>query len=61
MSEDNTPKSVGEMLRFTGENTANFMIKVAEHIEKLETIIKELTDRVNELENQNDRDATESE
>ena len=38
------------MLRVTGENTAEFMKQVAEHIDKLETEIINLQQRVTELE-----------
>lgn len=42
--------TVPEMLRTTGNNTAQFMFQIAEHIEKLETEVQRLTDRVTELE-----------
>jgi ketopantoate hydroxymethyltransferase len=42
--------SVPDMLRVTGENTAEFMKQVADHIEKLESAVKQLEDRIKELE-----------
>ena len=45
-----TSISVAEMLRTTGQNTAQFMIKIAEHVESLENEIRRLADRVAELE-----------
>jgi phage shock protein A len=42
--------SVPEMLRVTGENTAEFMKQVADHIEKLEKAVAELQTRISELE-----------
>ena len=50
MSENLTPPTVPEMLRLTGENTAEFMKQVADHIEKLEEAVKGLQVRVKELE-----------
>jgi len=50
MSENTTQPSVPEMLRTTGENTAEFMKHVAEHIEKLELSVQQLKARVEELE-----------
>lgn len=43
--------NVSEMLRTTGANTADFMSKVADHIEQLETTITHLQARIAELEN----------
>jgi chaperonin cofactor prefoldin len=55
MTNENLQPSVPEMLRMTGDNTAQFMEHVASHIEKLEERVKELTDRITELEGiQND-------
>ena len=48
--EEKTSVSVAEMLRTTGQNTATFMFKIAEHVEMLEQEIRRLADRVNELE-----------
>jgi peptidoglycan hydrolase CwlO-like protein len=42
--------TVAEMLRTTGNNTAEFMEQVAAHIEKLEEGIASLQSRVTELE-----------
>ena len=42
--------SVPEMVRLTANNSLEFMKQVAEHIEKLEGAVKELTARVTELE-----------
>ena len=51
MTDENlTPPSVPEMLRMTGENTAEFMKQVADHIDQLENRVVELTNRVTELE-----------
>ena len=47
---ENLQPSVPEMLRMTGDNTAQFMEHVASHIEKLESRVKELSDRITELE-----------
>ena len=50
MSNENLQPNVAEMLRMTGTNTAMFMEHVADHIEKLEQQVKELSDRISELE-----------
>jgi len=50
MSENLKPPSVPEMLRITGQNTAEFMSQVAEHIEKLESAVVQLQARVAEME-----------
>lgn len=50
MKEEKTSITVGEMLRTTGQNTAQFMFQIAEHIEGLEKEIQRLADRVLELE-----------
>lgn len=42
--------SVPAMIRLTANNSSEFMKQIAEHIEKLEVLVKELTDRVSELE-----------
>jgi hypothetical protein len=42
--------SVSDMLKKTGENTANFMIKVSEHIDTLEAEVIKLQQRIVELE-----------
>lgn len=51
-AENSSPQTVSDMLRLTGENTNQFMAKIAEHIEKLEARIIELEDQLTE--NQND-------
>jgi ubiquinone biosynthesis protein UbiJ len=50
MTENLTPPSVPEMVRMTGNNTAEFMKQVADHIDKLESEIANLQQRVTELE-----------
>jgi uncharacterized protein YceH (UPF0502 family) len=54
MSEqaEKTTTTVAEMLRTTGNNTAQFMFQIAEHIEKLETEVARLQERVTEMEGQ---------
>ena len=42
--------SVSDMLKKTGENTANFMIRVSEHVDNLEAEIAKLQTRISELE-----------
>ena len=42
--------SIPEMVRLTANNSLEFMKQVAEHIEKLEGAVKELTARITELE-----------
>ena len=46
----NETLSVPEMVRLTANNSSEFMKQIAEHIEKLENAVKELTARVPELE-----------
>ena len=53
MTEENRP-TVVDMLRTTGENTAEFMNKVAAHVEKLEQEVIGLRQRVQEMELNND-------
>ena len=53
MSENLKLPTVPEMLRTTGENTAEFMKQVADHILKLEDMIVQLKERVTELEASN--------
>jgi polyhydroxyalkanoate synthesis regulator phasin len=50
MSNENLQPNVAEMLRMTGDNTAQFMEHVASHIEKLEQQVKDLSARITELE-----------
>ena len=42
--------TVPEMVRLTANNSLEFMKQIAEHIEKLEDAVKQLTARINELE-----------
>jgi len=51
MSEETKELSVPQMLRTTGENTADFMKRVAEHVDELENRISMLQERIVELEN----------
>lgn len=51
MSEETKELSVPQMLRTTGENTSDFMKRVAEHIDELEKQIFTLQERIVELEN----------
>ena len=53
MTEEKRP-TVVEMLRTTGMNTAEFMDKVAAHIEGLEQEVIRLKQRVQEMELSND-------
>lgn len=48
--------TVVDMIRRTGHNTAEFMEKVAAHIEQLEYEVVTLKERVKQLEGQNDSD-----
>lgn len=52
MTEEKRP-TVVDMLRMTGNNTAEFMDKVAAHIESLEQEIIHLRQRVQEMEMEN--------
>ncbi len=52
-TENLTPPSVAQMLRVTGANTATFMEEVAKHVDKLESEILKLQQRIAELENTN--------
>jgi hypothetical protein len=58
MSENLTTPTVPEMLRMTGENTAEFMKQVADHIEKLEEAVAGLKVRISELESASGNDNT---
>lgn len=48
--EEVSVKSVSEMLRATGINTADFMQQVAAHVEFLEMEVSRLQERVTQLE-----------
>jgi phage shock protein A len=52
MSEE-TKLTVPQMLKLTGQNTSEFMTQVAEHVEKLEQAIADLTAQIAELEASN--------
>lgn len=56
MSNEDLRPSVGQMLRMTGANTADFMNQVADHIEKLEMEVARLTERVAQLESPENAD-----
>ena len=46
---ENQPKSVSEMVRTTSANTAEFMDKIADHIDKLEAALIEANAIIEEL------------
>jgi hypothetical protein len=50
MTEEVKQTRVTEMLRMTGKNTAEFMDRVADHIQRLEVEIENLQNRISELE-----------
>jgi hypothetical protein len=50
MTVENKELSVSAMLRLTGSNTADFMARVAAHVEDLEHQVVLLQERVTELE-----------
>ena len=52
MKESVPNMTVSEMVKTTGENTAKFMLQVAEHIDTLERRLDELKQRVTELESE---------
>jgi hypothetical protein len=52
MIDENKQLSVSDMLKMTGTNTAQFMAQVADHVDKLEETIVQLTNRITELESQ---------
>ena len=57
---EKTQLSVPEMIRLTANNSSEFMKQIAEHVEKLEGAVRELTARITELEgglNGNDNQA----
>lgn len=45
------PISISDMLRTTAINTSNFLNRVADHIDQLETDINQLTDQIVQLSN----------
>jgi hypothetical protein len=52
MTEETKELSVSDMLKLTGSNTADFMKRVADHIDELEQRVIVLQKRVTELESQ---------
>ena len=50
MSEETKELSVSDMLKLTGANTADFMKRIADHVDKLEEGVIQLQKRVAELE-----------
>lgn len=52
MTEETKELSVSDMLKLTGANTADFMKRVAEHVDDLENRVRQLQARVTELESQ---------
>jgi len=50
MNENLKPPTVGEMIRLTSANTSEFMTQIADHIDKLEERVVQLTNRITELE-----------
>ena len=44
------PTKVSDMIRTTDENQANFLAQIANHIDKLEDSIVQLTNRISNLE-----------
>ena len=52
MTDETKELSVSEMLKLTGSNTADFMERVAMHIDELENCVRLLQARVTELESQ---------
>ena len=54
MTEEQKTIRVSDMLRMTAGNTTNLMVQIAEHIDKLESEILALGQRINELEGNSD-------
>jgi len=50
MTNEDVQPTVGQMLRMTGSNNADFLEQVAIHVEKLESEVARLEKRVTELE-----------
>ena len=48
------PIKVSDMIRTTAENQANFLSQIANHIDKLEDSIVQLTNRISNLESKTD-------
>ena len=51
-----TPPTVPQMLRMTGDNTAEFMMQVADHVERLEQAVSDLKGRIAKMELANGND-----
>jgi hypothetical protein len=54
MTEETKDLSVSDMLKLTGSNTADFMKRIADHVDELENQISILKARISELEIQNE-------
>jgi methyl-accepting chemotaxis protein len=56
MTTENTqqPIKVSDMIRTTAENQADFLTQIANHIDKLEDSIVQLTNRISDLESKTD-------
>ena len=52
MNAENQTISVSEMLRTTGSNTAEFMNKIADHIDKLESALAEANAIIEKLQSE---------
>jgi len=50
MTEETKELSVSDMLKLTGTNTADFMKRIADHVDELENRISMLQERIVELE-----------
>ena len=48
------PIKVSDMIRTTSENQAEFLTQIANHIDKLEDSIVQLTNRISDLESKTD-------
>jgi hypothetical protein len=48
------PIKVSDMIRTTAENQADFLSQIANHIDKLEDSIVQLTNRISDLESKTD-------
>jgi hypothetical protein len=48
------PIKVSDMIRTTAENQADFLTQIANHIDKLEDSIVQLTNRISDLESKTD-------
>lgn len=54
MTTQQTPIKVSEMIRTTAGNQAEFLKQIADHIDKLEDSIVQLTNRISDLESKQD-------